>query len=331
MRRSPNPRLRHPGFTLIELLVVVTIIVVLIAMLTPALDKAIYAAELAKCGGGMKGIVLGELNYAFNNKRHYSDRPPARGANYDNYQTKQLSGVGTFAGSAVSAGTPTTFFDERLLLRPFMNVDAFVCPLAGSIKVNTAQPETTLFMPYCMFYSYQYRDSTANVSAGGQNQSTKSVTGYPTAGNSSMFRIGDKLSWTYNGGKTHKFSVIVADGGYFGAGFGTTMDVVAHPDSNGVLVNSQLQDSTDVTFSTSSGDPNTTRTQAGWGVYNPAVGYFDFNFGHDDGSVRRINHMWWNPSINLFGKEERTLGVPPNIAAPPNQNPGAFNIVPKED
>src|ERR1041385_7046662 len=46
---------RMTAFTLIELLVVVTIIVVLLALLTPALDRAIYRAELLRCGANQKG------------------------------------------------------------------------------------------------------------------------------------------------------------------------------------------------------------------------------------------------------------------------------------
>ena len=48
--------MRHRiAFTLIELLVVITIIVILLALLVPAINKGIYAAELAKCGSQLKG------------------------------------------------------------------------------------------------------------------------------------------------------------------------------------------------------------------------------------------------------------------------------------
>ena len=44
--KHPSPR----AFTLIELLVVVTIIVAPLALLSPALDKAIYEADLPAWG-----------------------------------------------------------------------------------------------------------------------------------------------------------------------------------------------------------------------------------------------------------------------------------------
>ena len=37
------------AFTLVELMVVITIIVLLLALMMPALDKAVYQAELASC------------------------------------------------------------------------------------------------------------------------------------------------------------------------------------------------------------------------------------------------------------------------------------------
>src|SRR5207253_2093486 len=58
--QSPRGRIVHihrNGFTLIELLVVVTVIVALLAMLAPALDKAVYQAELAVCAANLRTIA----------------------------------------------------------------------------------------------------------------------------------------------------------------------------------------------------------------------------------------------------------------------------------
>ena len=62
---------RGSGFTLIELLVVVTIIVILLSLLTPALDTAIQKTELTVCAARQRG--LGEIfnQYAAEYKRKY--------------------------------------------------------------------------------------------------------------------------------------------------------------------------------------------------------------------------------------------------------------------
>lgn len=66
------------AFTLIELLVVVTIIVILLAVLTPAVQKAIEAAEKAVCLAHMHSIGQGCQIYAAENKRVL---PPSEFAN----------------------------------------------------------------------------------------------------------------------------------------------------------------------------------------------------------------------------------------------------------
>ena len=58
------PRPRSAAFTLVELRVVITIIVVLLSLLTPAMDQAIYRAELAVCSSRLKGIANGMSVYA---------------------------------------------------------------------------------------------------------------------------------------------------------------------------------------------------------------------------------------------------------------------------
>lgn len=58
---------RHTGFTLIELLVVVAIIVALIAILLPSLNKAIEVAQRAQCASNQHQISIASLNYTAEN------------------------------------------------------------------------------------------------------------------------------------------------------------------------------------------------------------------------------------------------------------------------
>ena len=59
------------GFSLVELLVVVTIIVVLLALLTPALDTAIREAELAVCSSNQRSIGQALQMYLGDSRRYY--------------------------------------------------------------------------------------------------------------------------------------------------------------------------------------------------------------------------------------------------------------------
>src|SRR5688500_5045448 len=62
------------GFTLVEVLVVLTIIVVLISLLVPAVDRAKYQAELVLCGTRMRAAATGATTYAGDHKRMYPAR-----------------------------------------------------------------------------------------------------------------------------------------------------------------------------------------------------------------------------------------------------------------
>src|ERR1051325_3060977 len=74
------------AFTLVELMVVVAIIAVLLALLSPALDNSVYAAQLAQCGANLKAIGSGAITYAFENKKYYPDRGLANLMSQANYQ-----------------------------------------------------------------------------------------------------------------------------------------------------------------------------------------------------------------------------------------------------
>ncbi len=70
-RRILHPRTpAAPGFTLIELLVVVAIIVLLIAILLPVVDKAQRMADQARCGSNQRQIAMAVLVYAVDHKDH---------------------------------------------------------------------------------------------------------------------------------------------------------------------------------------------------------------------------------------------------------------------
>jgi prepilin-type N-terminal cleavage/methylation domain-containing protein len=65
-----TPLNRWCGFTLVELLVVITVIVVLLALLTPALDRAIEAGKRAVCGANMRSWALTSSQYALDHRKH---------------------------------------------------------------------------------------------------------------------------------------------------------------------------------------------------------------------------------------------------------------------
>lgn len=73
------------GFTLVELLVVVAVIVGLLAMLAPAMNKAMTAAEIAVCGSNNKQIVNACVVYATDNGRRLPGGNFNRNGNDPNY------------------------------------------------------------------------------------------------------------------------------------------------------------------------------------------------------------------------------------------------------
>src|SRR3712207_2439865 len=107
-----RPRATH-AFTLIELLVLVTIIVVLLAMLTPALDQAVYQAELGGCGAHMTETDKGVNIYALDFKRSYPYRKVvAAGGWVYPYQVN----AGPQAAGVVGAGE-----DDRVPLKGYVD------------------------------------------------------------------------------------------------------------------------------------------------------------------------------------------------------------------
>jgi prepilin-type N-terminal cleavage/methylation domain-containing protein len=64
-------RPRTHGFSLVELLVVITILVLLLALLSPALDKAMHRMELTACAARQHGLLTIFNGYAAAERRKY--------------------------------------------------------------------------------------------------------------------------------------------------------------------------------------------------------------------------------------------------------------------
>ena len=126
------------AFTLVELLVVITIIVILLALLMPAMDKAVYAAEMAVCGSRLHGIGNALAIYTADHKRRYPD-----------------VGVERLTSWSLRQGPPR---DLRPLMEPYMSINGqFNCPMNESVTFTPSLPSTArIFGDYNMWFGFGY-------------------------------------------------------------------------------------------------------------------------------------------------------------------------------
>ena len=253
----PRPA-QTSAFTLIELLVVVTIIVVLLALLTPALDKAIYQAELAVCASHLKGIATGSQAYAFSSRRAYPYRRIVQqnGA----YWTNQLT---------------NNNFDDRLVIRDYIAINALLNdPLSKAVNKENYQKDAATrpswtFSAYDLWFGWKY------------------------SGLRGMFRVGDRFEWveaSSTGTVSYRFDLLACDVDW------QTPDalnaIAGHADQEPWVMHNRVMDNQPYDANTESASfassAGTLIAWSWWDVRGGRRGTLDRNFVHEDGSVLRI-------------------------------------------
>jgi prepilin-type N-terminal cleavage/methylation domain-containing protein len=142
----------RPAFTLVELLVVITIIVVLLALLTPALNTAIYRAELTVCASQLRGIGMNVTMYANEYKRYYPYRGLERVNNAANGNPPNYDQPAIIKYHPVTTERP---FDQRETLRRAMAINkALNDPLTGELDME-ADAEI-IFTSYNLWWGFTY-------------------------------------------------------------------------------------------------------------------------------------------------------------------------------
>jgi prepilin-type N-terminal cleavage/methylation domain-containing protein len=247
------------GFTLIELLVVVTIIVVLLALLTPALDKAIYAAEFAVCGAQVRNIGSGALGYTMDHRRSY----PYRG------------------GEASRGNQPVDLannaFDDRPRLKGYLSMGInghLNCPLTGSVDIEGSEDDTWILAPYAMYFGWSFIDEA----------------GQPLPG---MKRMGSRMVWRDAAGtKNYRFTVLACDDDLIinsdNWGHGT------HPDADGKWSHIVMQDEGIILPTPIAGVAGLKVTLSRYTGPPRDRGPVDLNFAFQDGSVERYDRIAWD-------------------------------------
>jgi prepilin-type N-terminal cleavage/methylation domain-containing protein len=163
---------RESAFTLIELLVVVTIIVVLLALLSPALDRAIFEAQMAVCAANLHAIGAGAAGYAVDSRRYY----PARVASQHTANMLQAH------------RSPAA--DDRPLFRTFVGLNsAFNDPLLPTLDFETTADQK--YPGAHIYFGWGYIGS-------GEQHGTL------------MRRLGDRIQWTEQG-RTDRFRWMLSD------------------------------------------------------------------------------------------------------------------------
>ena len=277
-RQSPT------AFTLVELMVVVSIIVLLLSLLAPALNKAVYQAQLASCGAKLKMVGHAVLGYALENRRSYPDR---------RIEDIQPGGGRQLYLGAMTLAVPLDGYDMRPLLSKIMDVNsALQCPLSPPVELvntnlNNAQPDAVAEASYAMFWDWKY-DTASRTSV---NRNNASVNTREAQSHPGMMRLGDRFEWAMENQPIRSYNVLAGDLDlrYPNEAAGAQSAQASHADRAPSLMFPQAAEG-EVLFGSRG-------FMSRWvAPLTVTRGPIDTNFIFDDGAVRRYNDVpnWAN-------------------------------------
>jgi prepilin-type N-terminal cleavage/methylation domain-containing protein len=246
------------AFTLIELLVVITIIVVLLALLTPAMDQAIYSAELAVCAAKLDAVATGVQTYAMDYRRSYPYRAGVHqgGTTIDTGDTF-LATSAWHPHKVWNGGGGAAAPDDRRLLRNYMGINAALNdPLSRKADLDGARAGSHTYASYYLWFGFKF------------------------AGNKGLDKVGDKLTWT-EGGVSWRFDILAGDQDDVRFADAIPATFASHPDRSGLLRSELYQDA---------GSPQSVVSR--WAIQGPGQrGTLDMNFVFAAGHVARVERV----------------------------------------
>jgi len=266
------------AFTLIELLAVVAIITLLVALLMPALDQAIYQAELATCSAGIRSIATGAVVYAAASRRSYPYRPMVDGEIWN----CTMLFINTGRVGPVTTGR---VLDDRPLLKTIFPLNkTFNCPLAPSeADLESEQSQIRVFASYASWFGVRYPTNRADVRI---------------VPRQAMKKLGDRLAWSFEG-NDYSFNLLAGD-----------MDLLTVQNYANPLAQSGHQDKSQKMQADV--QENDTNTYSAWTVRgDPRRGALDTNFATDDLAVSRSLNVTYDD--NRMSKIPLPLNAYPDI------------------
>jgi prepilin-type N-terminal cleavage/methylation domain-containing protein len=257
------------AFTLVELLVVITIIVILLALLAPAMDQAIYQAELATCGTRMNATAKGVNIYAADFKRNYP---------YRQYIAEGQNDTSAFAPWMLKAGDQAAGLkaaerDDRRPLKGYVDLKLLVDALCKPVDLN--HRSSWIYSSNTLWFGWRYK------------------------GQEGMTKVGNRLTWlgqdSQGSLQTFKMNWLITDADDVSpAGSAIPWNMGSHPDELGILhnmaVEAGVKDNDDaVTQAGGTLDSETNSKWVSWGVWDR--GEIEMNAAAADGSVTRYNDV----------------------------------------